>query len=468
MTLEQLKEVFSEGYDKVIDKVKSSLPAAPVSPTDAISQLDVKEHPVMKIASRPDKIKEVEDDDGKKTTSTVFVARIPVPMQKLIVRRAASFLCGNPIKLDATTLDEAQEQFVELMQRTWDDNKLDYRTMALAKMMMGETQCAELWYVVPADEGFWGEGPNKATKFKYKVKLLAPSLGDGLYPVFDDTGDMIAFGREYKVKSGDDEIEHFDLYTAEQTVLGVKEGQDWTTKPEPNQVKKIPVIYYSQLYPEWYDVQASIDRLEKVCSNSADTNDYFASPMVAASGEVTGFADKDDQGKVLKLENGAKVEYLTWDQAPEATKMEIERLERHIYDMTDTPNISFTEMKNIGAFSGIALKMLFLGAHLKAAEHEANFGEGVQRRINFMKAALATINTSLSAVSTINISPKFTYYLPKNDQETISLLTEAVGPGKSIMSQENAVRKNPLVGDADTEIERMTEEGLMGTDIEVA
>src|SRR5690554_3178915 len=113
--------------------------------------------------------------------------------------------------------------------------------------------------------------------------------------------------------------------------------------------------------------------------------------------------------------------------------------------------MSIEEMKGLGTFSGVALRLLFLSAHLKAAKKENIFGEGVQRRINYLKSAMASVQSSFESVKSIQITPKFEYYLPQNEAETIELLTTATGSGKAIMSQESAVRANPLVSNPDTE-----------------
>src|SRR6185436_19087911 len=89
---------------------------------------------------RPDKIK----TDSKGATTTISVARLPLTMQKLIVNRAAAFLCGRPIQLQSDPLDDSQTGFAAVIQKIWDDNKLGFKSITLAELMMGETECAEL------------------------------------------------------------------------------------------------------------------------------------------------------------------------------------------------------------------------------------------------------------------------------------------------------------------------------------
>jgi hypothetical protein len=463
MELTDLATISAENYGDLqaaIEKEKASRDVETF-----LKQLDPDQHDVVaNKLKRPDKQK----TDSNGSTSTVPVARLPLTIQKLIVNRAAAFLCGRPIQLQSDPVDDSQIGFTAVIQKVWDDNKLGFKSITLAEIMMGETECAELWYMVPAEEEYWFETAAEGAKFKPRVKILANSYGDKLYPVFDQFGDMIAFGRSYKIKVAGQDQECYDIYMADKTYLGRKGESGWEVTQEPNPAKKIPIIYYSQPSPEWADVQALIDRLETQLSNLADTNDYFGSPIVFVEGDVVGFADKGDTGKVLKGTPGAKAEYLTWDRSPESVKLELESLKKYINQLTDTPDISIEEMKGLGTFSGVALRLLFLPAHLKAARKEGIFGEGIQRRINYLKASMASAQTSFQSVVGMQIKPRFEYYLPQNEQEMVDLLTTAVGVGKPIMSQESAIRANPLVTDPDAEIQKMTDEGSLGADIQTA
>lgn len=431
---------------------------APVDTAEYIKQYDPKQHDITDKAKRPDKIINTEAGPG-----VVPVARLPIAMQKRIVSRSATFLCGNPIKLLCNPADQTQIDMRDMVQRSWDDNKLDYEGKVIAKLMMSVLEVAEIWYYEQVDPTYWIGTPNEGSQYRLRMKIVSTKYGDSLYPVFNNAGDMIAFGRGYFLKEGDKNIEHFDLYTDTATYLGVKGDAGWTALPEANPVGKIPVIYYRQELPEWSDVQELIDRLERSASNHADTNDYFGSPMVIVKGEVKGFSQKGEQGKVLELMNGAEADYLSWDQSPESVKLEQENLKALIYDLTDTPNISFEQVSGLGTFSGIALKMLFMGAHMKASEKEETFGKSVQRRINFMKASMAKINVKLEPATGMTIKPGFEYYLPKNTQEVIETLIAATG-SKPILSRKTAVSLNPLVEDAKQELVNLEEDDKAGLD----
>lgn len=434
--------------DRISKEVSSRRPAA----TTALKQYEISGHEIVDTGKRPDKL--VTTDTG---TKNVPVTRMALPVQKQIVALAASFLCGNPIRMMAAPQSEKEKNMLAVLKRTWENAKLDYESKRLAKILFSETEVAELWYRDDADKEYWAGTANAGRPHRLRLKILANSLGDELFPVYNAMGDMVAFGREYAVKvEGKDET-HYDLYTAEKIYMAVKKGDNWEQKEEPNLFKKIPVIYYSQPAPEWADVQSLIDRWEKTLSNHSDTNDYFASPMVKVSGEIAGFATKGESGKVLELKDGATADYMSWDQSPKSLELEFKNLRSLIFDMTNTPDISLEQMKSLGTYSGIALKMLFLSAHLKAADKEENFGQCIQRRINFMKAAMVVFNNTLTDAVSLNVWPKFEYYLPKDEEGLITMLSTATG-SKPIMTQESAVRANPLVADAEAEVAKIKEE----------
>jgi SPP1 family phage portal protein len=412
----------------LVEKVKKF--QVDLNSAEALKQLEPEGHAVMDPAQRKDKqvVKPTglfdADDKPIYGPSIERVARIPVALQKLIVTRAATFLTGNPVELEATTETELEEKLLAMLKKTWLDNKLDYKTRPIAKCMMSEKECVELWHLEEAVPGYWGTLGNPQSKLKMRFTILKPSEGNVFYPVYNNYGDLTAFGRGYKIKVEDKEQERLDLYTPEAIYKFYHTDQGWKMEePQINGFGKIPLIYYPQPRTEWADVQWAIDRLEKLLSNFADTNDYFGSPMVVSKGTVLGFASKGESGKMLQLEGQeSEVKYLTWDQAPEAIKLEIETLFDIIYTVTQTPNITFKEMKGVGNLSGIAIKLMFMDAHSKAKDKQDDtFGECIQRRINLIKAGMAKVDVTLESAVNLTITPKFGLFMPDNEVEDLDI-----------------------------------------------
>jgi SPP1 family phage portal protein len=140
-------------------------------------------------------------------------------------------------------------------------------------------------------------------------------------------------------------------------------------------------------------------------------------------------------------------------------KLEIETLLELIYTNTQTPNISFSQMKGLGNLSGVALKLMFMDAHMKVENKIEILGEMFQRRLNLLKAMCGKVaDSSLEeAVKTLTVEPVFTPYLPRNEKEELETLNIGAG-GKAVMSQKTAVKNNPYVQDSEAEMEQIKEE----------
>ena len=432
-----IQEIMTEPADRVIEMFKSR--RADIDHETNMAQLDPSRHDINDESIRPKKT-------VKRGNDTVLqdVTRLAMPFQKLIVSRSAAFLIGEGINLMADPDSDLEKEMQDMVEGVWHDNKLDYQTRKLARKWMSEIEVAEHWYI-----------HEKNGKQRLRMQIWSRSEGDLLYPYFDEYGDLQAFGRGYKI--GD--IEYMDIWTSDKAYYYHNIEGTWSIKEErPNVLGKIPVIYYVREKTEWQDVQSLIDRYEKLVSDFSDANDYFASPMVTVKGRVLGFAEKGEQGKVLQLEENAEVSYLTWNQAPEAVKLEEELLRNGIFFLTQTPDISFREMKGLGAsISGVALQMMFMDARLKALEHQEEFGEGLQRRINLIKAAIAVIDRRMQGAQEMTIEPEFVFYMPKNEEELVRMLVTATG-NRPVVSQETAVMNSPFTMNAQKEYERVKED----------
>lgn len=405
-----------------------------------------------KILERDDKI--VGTGDNQKVIETW---KLVIPFQKKIVNLATAFLFGSKVKLVMDNEEtESNKKAFQALKEAWKKCKLDYHNRELARKVFSETKAAELFYIDKTGE-----------KDKIRVMLLCKDNGNDIYPHFNEYGNMVAFTRKYQIQSGDEKtVERVDIYTDEYVFQALKGENDWEVNKQPNLIKKIPVIYYEQESSEWSEVQSLIDRLEDLISKNADTNDYFASPAVVSKGKLKTAPEKGEIGKFFQVlpdkVDGKPVygdlEYLTWDSAPENIKMEYDMLKDLINYMTSTPDLSFNNVKGVSDLSGIAMKFMFFDSILKAQNKEEVFGEGLERRINLLKQIISVAGIKgAEALQELEVSIEFQEALPENVQEMVEMLSVAVG-GKSVISQEGAIRRNPIVQNADKEIENLEKE----------
>lgn len=388
MNINELNELISTGdFSQVVAVLKNGrikTNAAPEKWSDYQSELDPARHKVNDRILRPDTI--VKTDDG---TKIVKAERIALAIQKLIVKRAAAMLFGN----DPALVADQQNNIVDTLTAVFDDVKISTLNYNVGKIVMSNREVAEYWYTVEDKE------PSQIYGFtsplRIKCAIFAPEKGDTLYPYFDDAGDLIAFSRQYTIARGQESHTYFETYTAEATYKWDISGKDNALVegyPKPNPIGKIPVIYAEQPDVEWADVQNLIERLETLLSNFADTNDYHASPKILVTGEILDWAKKGESGAVIQMSDGGSAQYLTWSQAPASVKTEIDTLLQLIYTISQTPDISFENVKTLGGVSGVALDLLFMDSNLKVKDKRGIFDEYLQRRINVVKAYLQNMN----------------------------------------------------------------------------
>ncbi len=457
-------------YSIIIEKLKKGRVANETAAEVAKKQLDPLQHDVFDRIKRPDRKVKIDPDDPdfQPTENTVNVmegsvsptgyrlepvARVAIALQKLIVKRAVAFAFGNPVKLNAEPEDKSQEDVLKALKRVLYDVKSKSLNRRVGRNLFSCTEVAEVWYPVEKSNKTYGFD----SKYKLRCAIFSPLLGHSLYPYFDEHGDLIAFSREFTVTVEGKEVRHFETYTSNLIYIWVQGSNGYELVegyPKKIEIGKIPIVYAHQPQVEWADVQNLIDRLEKLLSNFADTNDYHAAPKIFVKGQITGFSKKGESGAIIEGDENSEASYLSWQNAPEAVKLEIETLLRMIYTITQTPDISFESLKGIGAISGIALKLLFMDAHLKVADHQEVLDEYMQRRLNIIKAYIGKFNAKLgSAAEDLFVEPEIVPYMIVDEAAEIKIWQDANG-GNPVMSQKASFQKAGLTNNPDEDYEQ--------------
>lgn len=434
---------------------------------DASAEIDITKHKIYDESARPKKLVK---KDGQ--SRYIDPARLPMALQDIIVTRRVAFMNLGKVKLFAEPSDKQEERAFSLLQRLRDNNKVAFKESEICDILNRELQCAKLWYSTEAtDASHWGGF--SGVKKDFKMQVLSPSRGDTLLPVFDNTGNLIYFGRQYKRSKsideilaqpeGEKEVECFDIYSSTQLAKFERADSDWSpVEVIPLPYGKIPVIYYSRQRPIWANVQPLIERLETVLSNFADTNDYHASPTLVFKNVKNATAqEKGENGKAVLLDgDSADVKYVTWDHSVQAVELEIDTLVNAIYSLTQTPNISFEEMKSLGDLSGVAFDRVFIDAHLASRrEIEGGYGELIQRGINLEMALLATMDTTLrGAFSTLSVTFEAPHFKLDDLDADVSLAIKAKDAG--LISRATAIGMSGLVTNVEDEEKRIDGENL--------
>ena len=420
---------------------------------------------------------------------TVPVAKIVTNIPKKIVRTAAAFLFGGDMIVSADNMDDdSLQDFKQVFVRKL---KMKSVFMRFARIVLSETKGAIVFYPVTKSniKGTDKDGnPILKKEVVLKAKILSTPKDDNVtnefYPHFDDDDDMDGFIHKYTAMVNGRSCECVKIYTANEIITGINDGQ-WVITKDKNLFGKIPVVYAEVDQPDWEDVAVLMDAYEMRLSRMSDTNDYFGDPMLKTYGQ-TNLPSKETVGKELNFsmevdpDTGTAyhgdAEYLSWQQSIDSQKEEIANERHEIFSGASCPDLSFDNSANpgflpymkiptfdnligIGDLSGVAREFMTIDAKIKATEQMEIFGPVVQRCVAIVQAGMARIShiKNAGAIEENYFEVKFGSILPKNLTEILQNLAIANG-NKPINSQETITAESPYTKNAKQEITTMKKE----------
>lgn len=430
---------------KDIGRIREQMQTRGEQALQCINEYRVETHPVMK---REDKL--ITDKKGN-FVRLEKVWKLPVPYQTYINEIALVFLYGRPVKWTQLSegTDEAFARFQELIKRTRFDSKIRQ-----CKRLAGiETESAMLFRVFKDEDG----------KPDVQIRVLAKSKGDEIFTRWDQYENLISVAWGYNVREADNKIvAHFDIFTPEFIYRCTRKSIGWDVEREVNLIGKIPIILFQQ-EKEWDGVEHLINREEMIASRTADTNDYFADPIaVMAADLIKNLPEKKEAAKTLYTNDKDSVDkamkYVTWDNAPQSKKDELEWLQNHILTNTFTPHITLDTLKSLSQLSAKALRTVMMLADIKAAKRKETHDELLDRTGSLYTAIIGNVTDVHLKSQCDNLKVGHEYQEPFGDDiaDTLKNIIDAMDGG--ILSTESGVEQNPLVKDSARELERLKSE----------
>ena len=381
-------------------------------------------------------------EDYTQGSKQVKAERLKVQYQRYIVNTAVSFLLGEAPSIYANDVDsQAGQRILEVYKK----NRIGNKLQEFAEQVMSTTMGVFIF--------------SRGTDNEIKSRLYTQDNGK-YTPQYDVYGDLVAFYWEFTIG----EVEHIWIFT--DTEIHKYQDQKYISS-DTHDFGVIPVVFVDQKEPEWWPVKELIDRIEMIISKLAGSNNYFAFPILKLKGGTTtndegkeeSLIDVDEDGKALLLGIAkhndmlieADAEFLQRDPAVDSIKLELEILKENIHRMTQTPDLSFDNVKGIGAVSGRAMQLMLQDAVNKAKRKRGDFDTAISRILSIIKNGLGVNDEELS------FEIEFNYAIPTDEKELIDMLYTATG-GKATMPQETAVQNNPMNKNAAEAMEKILEE----------
>lgn len=398
---------------------------------------------------------------------TEEVARIALPVEQDIVNIHVAFTVGNEPNMKTSTEDKGELDLLRVVKKTGTDNKLKFQNKRELRAWLSEQEVCEYWYRYD-DSGFWRKvwknvaslvGIKVMPKYKMRMQIWSPFRGDKLYPIFSDNGnDYLGIGREYEYKLANHSTMHCFMLVTDEEVYQIQHGEsgDWEYSdgyPFKHGFHKNPTIYGYRDEELCHNISGARESLETLTSDWSDAIRMNFFPKLILEGDLAnGGAENIGKSHLLKITGGGKAYYLDWHQTSDMVKSQCDNLLVRCYSLTNTPLISFDQLKGTGQFpSGTAFDFMFMATLFACARHWEDMGEFFQRRVNFLISATGDLVPSLkSASETLEVEVEQRPYRIEDLSKRIVDATNGVSG--HVMSRKQGVM---LVGIADEYMEEL-------------
>ena len=419
-----------------------------------LQQYDPTKHPVMNKQIYPD----IVTDDGVE-----YVTRVTCNFQRLATKRMTELCCGIPVKRVYKPENDTQKEIASYIETIFDRNRINSVNVERLNMLFAGCEVMTLWYAVESNNNVYGFD----SKLKFRCRNFSPMLGDDLYPLFDEYGDMVAMSVGYTRKVGKKNVQFLDAYSATKHIKYSNANGEWAEveNDDIGTLGKIPAVYINRPTPIWEDTSKTVYEIEWALSRNGNYLRKNSKPIfVVLADEVIQFGDEKNENEefkgVMQYPKGSTAQYVTWQQAIENLKFYVSELRSMFFTQLQLPDWSYEKMSQ-QALSGESRKQLFIDAQMKVNDESGRLLEGFDREINVVKAflKLALPERYHKDIDALKVETKITPFSITDTKETVDVLMTANG-GEPIMSQREAIEEFGHSDDVDRTLEEIASQGV--------
>ncbi len=455
MTIEEILQSGGSA-EQIISALKDKSINVPVwgGTKGLLQEFDPRKHPVMNKAIYPDEV----TAEGVQP-----VTRITCDLQRLATKRMTELCCGIPVKRVYKPENDRQKEIAQYLEAIYDRNRIDSVNTERLNMLFAGCEVMTLWFAV--------ESPNNQYGFNSRLKLrcrnFSPMLGDDLYPLFDEYGDMIAMSVGYSRKVGRKTIRYFDTYTATKHIKWSDANGQWQeVENEDITLLKIPCIYAWRPMPIWEDTSKTVYEIEWSLSRNGNYLRENSKPLfVVFADEAINYGDEKSPNRefrsIMQYPKGSTAQYITWQQAVENLKFYVEQLRSMFFTQLQLPDWSYEKMSQ-QALSGESRKQMFIDAQLKVKDESGRLIEFFDREMNVIKAFLKIMlgNAYAADIDSLKVDMVITPFTITDEKDTITNLITANG-GEPIISQRESIEMYGHSDDVDKTLQEIQAQKLV-------
>lgn len=416
-----------------------------------VQQFDPTKHPVMNKQKYPD----IVSDEGIE-----YVTRITCDLQRLATKRMTELVTGIPVKRVYKPENDRQKEIASYIESIYERNRIDSVNNERCNMLFAGCEVLTLWYAIDERNNLYGFN----SPLKLRCRNFSPMLGDDLYPLFDEYGDMIAMSVGYTRKKGRKTVQYFDTYTSEKHIKWSNENGSWQeVENEDITLGKIPGIYMWRPTPIWEDTSKTVYEIEWALSRNGNYLRQNSKPLfVVFADEAISYGDEKSPNKefrsIMQYPKGSTAQYITWQQAVENLKYYVGELRSLFFTQLQLPDWSYEKMSQ-QALSGESRKQMFIDAQLKVKDESGRLIEFFDREMNVIKAFLKVMlgEQFHKDIDALKVEMIITPFAITDEKDTINNLMAANG-GEPIMSQRESIEMFGHSDDVDKTLKEIAEQ----------
>lgn len=448
----ELEEIdFLGSPEKVINRLRQKTIVLPTW-GNLVKEYEPKLHPVMNRAEYPDKA----NDDG----TIERVTRVTYNLQRLAVKRMVELCNGIPVQRIYAPTDERQNEVASVMEKVFQRTRIDSVNNERLTMLFAGCEVLTLWYGIEEKNNVYGFKSN----VKFRCRNFSPMLGDELYPMFDEYGDMVAMSVAYTRKVKGKSVSYFDAYTKSAHYKWSNEdGWRLIEQDDLTNLGKIPAVYVWRPTPIWEDTSRMVYEMEWAMSRNGNYLRKNSKPLfVVTASENISYGDEESESKefrsILQLPSGSSANYVTWGQAIDNLKFYVSELRSSFFTQLQLPDWNYEKMSQ-QALSGESRKQLFIDAQLKVKDESGRLIEFFDREVNvvrqFLKQAMGAEYEE--AINSLAVETVVTPFSIGDEATTIDNLMKANG-NRPLMSQRESISRFGYSVDVDATLNEIKNE----------
>lgn len=416
-----------------------------------VQEFDPRKHPVMNKQKYPDIVTE---------EGIEYVTRITCDLQRLATKRMTELVTGIPVKRVYKPENDRQKEIANYLEGIYERNRIDSVNNERCNMLFAGCEVLTLWYAIEEKNSLYGFN----SPLKLRCRNFSPMIGDDLYPLFDEYGDMVAMSVGYSRKIGKKLVQYFDTYTDKKHIKYSTVNGDWEEiENEDITLGKIPGIYGYRPTPIWEDTSKTVYEIEWSLSRNGNYLRQNSKPLfVVFADEQISYGDEKSPNRefrsVMQYPKGSTAQYVTWQQAVENLKYYVGELRSLFFTQLQLPDWSYEKMSQ-QALSGESRKQMFIDAQLKVKDESGRLIEFFDREMNVIKAFAKIMlgEKYHSDIDALKVEMLITPFAITDDKDTISNLMAANG-GEPIMSQRESIELYGHSDDVDKTLQEIAEQ----------